>query len=74
MTSPNIQDTDGDTLKDGEEIIIRKEYIPLSELENELISKWNGTVCESYVRELIEFQKKQLEDRRAEWMKKMLKK
>ena len=30
MTSTEIQDTDGDTLKDGEEIIIRKEYIPLT--------------------------------------------
>ena len=30
MTSPNIQDTDGDTLKDGDEIIIRKEHIPLT--------------------------------------------
>lgn len=30
VSSPNIQDTDGDTLKDGEEIIIRKEYIPLT--------------------------------------------
>ena len=29
VTSPNIQDTDGDTLKDGEEIIIYKEYIPI---------------------------------------------
>lgn len=48
-------------------------YSTVSELENELISKWNGTVCESYVRELIEFQKKQLEDRRAEWMKKNVK-
>ena len=30
VTSPNIQDTDGDTLKDGDEIIIRKEHIPLT--------------------------------------------
>ena len=29
MTSTEIQDTDGDTLKDGEEIIIYKEYIPI---------------------------------------------
>ena len=48
-------------------------YSTVSELENALISKWNGTVCESYVQEFIAFQKKQLEDRRAEWMNKNVK-
>ena len=48
-------------------------YSTVSELENEMISKWNGTVCESYVQEFIEFQKKQLEDRRTKWMNKNVK-
>ena len=43
----------------------------ISELENEFISKWKGSVCEGYVQDLIVSKKKQLDRKRADWMKKM---
>ena len=42
----------------------------ISELENELLTKWKGTVCEGYVQEFILTKKKLLDDRRTGWMRK----
>ena len=42
----------------------------VSELENELSTKWRGTVCESYVQNVILSMKQSLDNRRAGWMKK----
>ena len=42
----------------------------ISELENELLTKWKGTVCEGYVQESILTKKKLLDDRRTGWMRK----